>query len=87
MTATPAEAQAAEEKTTAAVNQAVVELLVSPEYGLDFIAELQDAQQSRAADEAVADRVDAILRELAKPYIEALPEATREHYKKFLPGA
>lgn len=87
MTATPEEAATQETKTVAAINHIIVELLVSPEYGMDFITELREYHGSTVSDGQVDDRVTAILRDLARPFIEALPEETRENYKKFLPPA
>lgn len=68
-----------------AVNIAVIELLVQPEYGNDWLTEILESQGVEVTDEVlnqVNDTIYAALKTLAKPFIEALPEDLRKAYQK-----
>lgn len=86
MTATPAESKAHEQATQNAVNIAVVEMLLRPEYDMNFIAEcVEDFQKDTNIlidPNVVADRLDAALVALAAEALAALPAAQRAVYVK-----
>lgn len=71
----------------AAVTVAIVELLISPEYGQDWLRELVRDDERDLTDgevEAVGIAVDRTLDQLAIPFVESLPEATRKVYRDIL---
>lgn len=86
MTATPAEHQAHERSTQNAVNIGVVEMLLRPEYSMDFIEEcISDFQKDTNIlidPNTVADRLDAALASLAADTLASLPAAQRAAYVK-----
>lgn len=70
-----------------AVTVAIVELLVSPEYSQSWLEELvRDDERDLTAEEveAVGIAVDRTLDQLAIPFVESLPEATRKVYRDIL---
>jgi hypothetical protein len=88
MTATPTELATHEQASLHAVNFAIIELLIQPEYGQDFIdecvREFQPDTNMFINGEAIGTRVDAKLREMARPLIEQLPAEFQERYEKYL---
>ena len=86
MTATPADRARYEQAVQNAVNIAVVEMLLRPEYGMDFIEEcIEDFQPDsglRIDPDIVAVRMDTALADLAKPFLDALPAEIRERYQR-----
>lgn len=86
MTATPGDLARHEQSVQNAVNIAVVEMLLRPEYSMDFIEEcIEDFQPDsnlRIDPDIVAARMDTALADLAKPFLDALPAETRERYQR-----
>lgn len=76
MTATP------EEAVQMAVNFAVIEMLLRPEYDMNFIEECVEDAQARTGlqvdPEVVAQQVNAALAELAENALAAIPAAERD---------
>jgi len=71
----------------ALITHAVVELLISPEYGQDWLRELVAEDERDLTDEeveAVDTAVNRTLDQLVIPFVESLPEATRGIYKDIL---
>lgn len=71
----------------ALVTHAIVELLISPEYGQDWLRELvaeNERDLSNEEIEAVGVAVDRTLDQLAIPFVESLPESAREVYRGIL---
>lgn len=86
MTVTPDERKAHEEATQNAVNIGVVEMLLRPEYSMDFIEEcVSDFQKDTNIlidPNVVAERLDAALVALATDALAALPTEHRAVYVK-----
>lgn len=71
----------------ALVTHAIVELLTNPEYGQSWLRELvaEDERELTEAElETVGIAVDRTLDQLAIPFVESLPEATRGVYRDLL---
>lgn len=86
MTATPDERKRHEQAVQNAVNIGVVEMLLRPEYSMDFIDEcVSDFQKDtniRIDPDEVASRMDAALVALAADTLAALPAEHRAVYVK-----
>lgn len=86
MTATPGDLARHEQTVQNAVNIAIVEMLLRPEYSMEFIEEcVEDAQEGTAPSidpGIVAERMDTVLADLAKPFLAALPTEIRERYQE-----
>ena len=86
MTATPEDLARHEQAVQNAVNVTIVEMLLRPEYSMDFIEEcIEDFQPDsnlRIDPDIVAARMDAALADLAKPFLDALPAEVRERRQR-----
>lgn len=86
MTATPADRARYEQAVQNAANIAVVEMLRRPEYSMEFIEEcIEDFQKDtniHIDPDLVAEKMDAALADLAKPFLDALPADIRERYQR-----
>jgi len=71
----------------ALVTHAIVELLTNPEYGQNWLRELVAEDERDLTEdelETVGVAVDRTLDQLAIPFVESLPEATRGVYRDLL---
>lgn len=86
MTATPADRARYEQAVQNATNIAVVEMLLRPEYSMEFIEEcvgdFQKDTNIHIDPNLVAEKMDAALADLAKPFLDALPADIRERYQR-----
>ena len=72
-----------------AATLAVVELLLSPEFGIDWLEELAaglDLELDEKQIDELEHSVTRILGQLAIPLVESLPAKPRENYRSTLKG-